>query len=450
KQASDPAWGQYAQGLVESYDGGGMYDRPRNGRKNDKAHPPIHPTAHANDLSGDEKRVYEYVTRRFLGSCSKDALGFTTTVEMEVAEERFAASGLIIQERNYLDVFVYDKWKGTILPHFTANEVIMPTACNLHEGRTARPKMLNEADLVNLMDKNGIGTDATIAEHIAKVIDREYVFKLKQGSAEYLYPSTLGMGLVHGYNRIGHDKSLSKPLLRRETEYRMSLICSGQRTRRQTVEESLEEYREMFGRTKQEFATLAGSVEQFLRNPPDMNLDDDDDQERAAEDVDEPEAEPGAGGEEEVALRLDKDPLPQTRRGPHLRCVQEAQELERRREAAVPVRHPAQGRRARPAAAAVVRRVAKMSAITAETLGTGHRNARIADGQDCADQAVDSSSALQRSPVHTPCILALRTTSNRYQMACVWAEHIDFVGPVGPVGPVSASGRQDLEFSPNR
>ncbi|CAD6919499.1 unnamed protein product, partial [Tilletia caries] len=138
------------------------------------------------------------------------------------------------------------------------NEVIMPTACNLHEGRTARPKMLNEADLVNLMDKNGIGTDATIAEHIAKVIDREYVFKLKQGSTEYLYPSTLGMGLVHGYNRIGHDKSLSKPLLRRETEYRMSLICSGQRTRRQTVEESLEEYREMFGRTKQEFATLAG------------------------------------------------------------------------------------------------------------------------------------------------------------------------------------------------
>ncbi|CAD6981533.1 unnamed protein product [Tilletia controversa] len=131
-------------------------------------------------------------------------------------------------------------------------------------------------------------------------------------------------------------------------------------------------------------------------------LEDVDQQERVAEDVDEPEAEPGAGGEEEVALRLDKDPLPQTRRGPHLRCVQEAQELERRHEAAVPVRHPARGRRGRPAAAAVVRRVAKMSAITAETLGTGHRNARIADGQDCADQAVDSSSAFSiRTYTHT-------------------------------------------------
>jgi len=27
------------------------------------------------------------------------------------------------------------------------------------------------------MDKNGIGTDATIAEHIHKVIDRGYVFE---------------------------------------------------------------------------------------------------------------------------------------------------------------------------------------------------------------------------------------------------------------------------------
>ncbi|KAL9936553.1 hypothetical protein V8E36_004621 [Tilletia maclaganii] len=281
KQTSDPAWGQYAQSLVDSYEGGGRYERPRNGRKNDNAHPPIHPTAHANDLVGDDKRVYEYVTRRFMASCSKDAQGSTTTVEIEIAEEHFSASGLIIHERNYLEVFVYDRWKGTLLPDFTTNETFMPTACNLREGKTSRPKMLTEADLVSLMDRHGIGTDATIAEHIAKVIEREYVCKRKQGTTEYLYPSTLGMGLVHGYNQIGHDKSLSKPLLRREvsatrcnnrpgraaqknwmiafsqTEYRMSLICSGQRSRRQTVEESLEEYREMFGRTRQEFATLA-------------------------------------------------------------------------------------------------------------------------------------------------------------------------------------------------
>ena len=72
---------------------GQSYERPRNGRKNDAAHPPIHPTAHANDLHGDDKRVYEYVTRRFLGSCSKDAVGRTVSVELNIAGEIFTATG---------------------------------------------------------------------------------------------------------------------------------------------------------------------------------------------------------------------------------------------------------------------------------------------------------------------------------------------------------------------
>lgn len=60
------------------------------------------------------------------------------------------------------------------------------------------------------------GTDATIAEHISKIIEREYVMRQREGRIDYLVPSTLGIGLVEGYNRIGFDKSLSKPHLRAE------------------------------------------------------------------------------------------------------------------------------------------------------------------------------------------------------------------------------------------
>lgn len=73
-------------------DGGG-YERPRNGRKNDKAHPPIHPVQHAGNLQGDEKRVYEYITRRYLAMCSKNATGAKTEVDIVIAEEGFRASG---------------------------------------------------------------------------------------------------------------------------------------------------------------------------------------------------------------------------------------------------------------------------------------------------------------------------------------------------------------------
>lgn len=76
----------------------GGFGRPRNGKKNDQAHPPIHPTAHAGNLAGDEKRVYEFVARRFLACCSKDALGFQTTVDVKYGKEAFYATGKRFQQ----------------------------------------------------------------------------------------------------------------------------------------------------------------------------------------------------------------------------------------------------------------------------------------------------------------------------------------------------------------
>lgn len=61
-----------------------------------------------------------------------------------------------------------------------------------------------------------VGTDATIAQHIQTIIDREYVIERMEGGVKYLIPSTLGIGLVEGYNRIGLAKNVSKPQLRRE------------------------------------------------------------------------------------------------------------------------------------------------------------------------------------------------------------------------------------------
>ena len=71
----------------------GGFSQPRRGKNNDQAHPPIHPTAHAGNLNGDEKRVYELIARRFLASCSKDALGFETTVDVVYGDEDFFAKG---------------------------------------------------------------------------------------------------------------------------------------------------------------------------------------------------------------------------------------------------------------------------------------------------------------------------------------------------------------------
>lgn len=63
----------------------------------------------------------------------------------------------MILERNYLDVYPYDKWTGHKVPEFEEGEEFQPSVCELREGSTTKPSLLTEADLVTLMDKNGIG-----------------------------------------------------------------------------------------------------------------------------------------------------------------------------------------------------------------------------------------------------------------------------------------------------
>ena len=67
-----------------------------------------------------------------------------------------------------------------------------------------------------LLTSVSLGTDATIAQHIQMIIDRDYVIEQMEGATKYLIPSKLGIGLIEGYNQIGLNKSLSKPQLRRE------------------------------------------------------------------------------------------------------------------------------------------------------------------------------------------------------------------------------------------
>ncbi|KAI8918611.1 DNA topoisomerase [Powellomyces hirtus] len=246
-QAHDPHWGQYAQGLLN-----GRFRRPRKGKGDDQAHPPIHPVKGATDLNGDEKRVYEYVTRRFLACCSEAAKGSETVATIDIAGERFVTKGLSIIERNYMEVYIYDKWAEHTIPHFTQGERIVPTELKMTTGSTTGPELLTEADLIGLMEQSGIGTDATIHEHIRKIIDREYTNK----EGQYFVPTVLGMALICAYEEMSLDLSLHRPHLRSLMETGMKRICDGTRSKSEVVHESVDMYRNAFARVFQQARVL--------------------------------------------------------------------------------------------------------------------------------------------------------------------------------------------------
>ena len=77
-----------------------MWGGPKNGKQDDKSHPPIHPVklARKEELGFDEWRIYELIARHFLACISKDAIGAETKVDVLFGEETFTTRGLIIEE----------------------------------------------------------------------------------------------------------------------------------------------------------------------------------------------------------------------------------------------------------------------------------------------------------------------------------------------------------------
>ena len=261
-QRQNPDWGNHAARLIDYANQ--HYQKPRNGQKDDKAHPPIHPVrAPTRQLTADEKRLYDLVTRRFLACCSKDAIGDETTIHASVQFEGFHCSGLQIRERNFQEVYSnYDRWGESELPMFIEGELLDPHEFMLRDGSTTPPNFLTENELIGLMDKHGIGTDATIAEHIKTVQDRKYAYK----EGQYIKPRELGLALVYGYEEMGLN--LAQYHLRAAMENDMNKIVEGAMTRQQVLAKHCGLMKDVFEVAMQQQQKMVNSCTRLLNRGP--------------------------------------------------------------------------------------------------------------------------------------------------------------------------------------
>lgn len=232
---------------------------PLNGRKDDSAHPPIYPIKPYPKDGSLKQTVWEYIARRFAANVLfDDAELRESSAEISVGDAVTKASGAVITQKGFFKVFGYFMSKDAPIPKLSPGEVLEVVKSELKEEKTRPPPRLTESALLELMEKNGIGTDATRADYPKIVVERGYA--VKRGRS--FYPTELGMRLVEALS--GVDERLVTPDTRKFVEEFMEMVNRGTKTYDECLEHALKVYEELYrvceANIRRISETLAGAL----------------------------------------------------------------------------------------------------------------------------------------------------------------------------------------------
>jgi DNA topoisomerase-3 len=220
--------------------------KPKKGAGQDVGdHPPITPTRAPTpaELSGsNEFKLFDYVMRHFLGSLLPPCEYYNTEIVFSLRNEEFSWNGITVISEGFTSAMPWKKLTSSDCPvNVTKGETWDIKDVDLNEHLTSPPQNITESELIGLMEKHGIGTDASIPVHIDNICQRHYV---SVSQDRKLTPTQLGMLLVHGYRKI--DPELVLPTMRSDVEWQLNLIAQGKADYDDVCEFSLDIFKRKF------------------------------------------------------------------------------------------------------------------------------------------------------------------------------------------------------------
>ncbi|XP_036076915.1 DNA topoisomerase 3-beta-1 isoform X2 [Rousettus aegyptiacus] len=238
QQANHPYWADTVKQLLSE-----GINRPRKGHDAGD-HPPITPMRSATEaeLGGEAWWLYEYITRHFIATVSYDCKYLQSTISFRIGPEHFTCTGKTVISPGFTEIM---PWQSIpleeSLPTCQKGDTFPVDEMKMLEKQTSPPDYLTEAELITLMEKHGIGTDASIPVHINNICQRNYVVV---ESGRRLKPTNLGIVLVHGYYKI--DVELVLPTIRSAVEKQLNLIAQGKADYRQVLGHTLDVFKRKF------------------------------------------------------------------------------------------------------------------------------------------------------------------------------------------------------------
>ncbi|NMO57176.1 type I DNA topoisomerase [Actinoplanes sp. TBRC 11911] len=160
----------------------------------------------ANELSGDEFRLYELIWRRTVASQMIDAVGNSISVRIRAVstaqeEADFGATGKTITEPGFLRAYVESSDDENAdaedaerrLPNLVRDQALNAEELAAAGHNTIPPARYTEASLVKALEELGIGRPSTYASIMQTIQDRGYVEKRGQA----LIPTFIAFAVIN-------------------------------------------------------------------------------------------------------------------------------------------------------------------------------------------------------------------------------------------------------------
>lgn len=149
---------------------------PREGKKEDEAHPAIFPTGVTpNKLAKEEDSVYDLIVRRFLSVFARPARSEHIKVFASIEGEKYAAEGSKVVDQGWLRFYHYYKPKEASISQFDKEEHVAAVNVSKSKSKTEPPDRYTKASLIALLEDKNLGTKATRAEIIDTLFKRGYI-----------------------------------------------------------------------------------------------------------------------------------------------------------------------------------------------------------------------------------------------------------------------------------
>ncbi|OMD60063.1 DNA topoisomerase III [Paenibacillus odorifer] len=166
---------------------------------------PTEQTVLLNGLSTEERKLYDLIVRRFISLFYPPARYDAVAVTVNVEGESFHVKGTTVKDAGWREVYGGDMSSddeeesadepaaGSVkLPELREGATVTIGRCMVRAGRTQPPKRYNEASLLTQMEKHGLGTPATRADIIEKLVSSDTIER--QGNL--LHPTGKGKQLI--------------------------------------------------------------------------------------------------------------------------------------------------------------------------------------------------------------------------------------------------------------